>query len=353
MQTTIVPGVSSWSQWQPDRNLFFNSWFVERTAGNFVVDPLEPDDAVLSHINAKGLAAVVLTNRDHERGAKTFADRFHVPVIAPARDAAEIGVPVDRTYDDGDDVFGWRAVRFDGMKSPGESALFRSSDRAAITGDAFWGVPAGALTLMADEKLANPEQAALTTRKLLGLNVQHLLVGDGTPIFERAWEALVAMLEARSGLLFRRVNLAELAYIARKIPEGFARARAEISWFLGVRKLGYAATRLEPGETSAPFHGHTCEEELLLVVAGTPTVRTPAGRFPLRPGDLVALPVGPVGAHRLYNESAKACTVVFFANVADGDGAFYPDSKKVIVDRYGLSKTVADHPELDYFDGES
>jgi hypothetical protein len=25
----------------------------------------------------------------------------------------------------------------------------------------------------------------------------------------------------------------------------------------------------------------------------------------------------------------------------------------VIVDRYGLSKTVADHPELDYFDGES
>ncbi len=292
MQTTIVPGVSSWSQWQPDRNLFFNSWFIERTAGNIVVDPLEPDDAVLAHVNAKGLVAVVLTNRDHERAAKTFAERFHVPVVAPARDAAEIGVKVDRTYDDGDDVFGWRAVRFDGMKSPGESALFRAADRAAISGDAFWGVPAGALTLMADEKLTNPEQAALTTRKLLALNVQHLLVGDGTPVFHRAWEALVAMLEARSGLLFRRINLDELEYIARKVPEGFGRSRAEISWFLGVRKLGYAAVQLAPGETSAPFHGHTVEEELLLVVDGTPTVRTTAGHFTLRAGIWSRFPTG-------------------------------------------------------------
>ncbi len=43
---------------------------------------------------------------------------------------------------------------------------------------------------------------------------------------------------------------------------------------------------------------------------------------------------------------------MFFANTAEGDGAFYPDSKKLIVDRYGLSKMVRDHPELDYFDGE-
>jgi len=353
MQKTIVAGVSTWSRWQPDRNLFFNSWFVEEPSGNIVIDPLEPDEDVLAHVAERGLAAVVLTNRDHERAAGAFAERFGVPVVAPARDAAEIGVRAARTFEDGDDVFGWRAVRFDGMKSPGESALFRASDRAAITGDAFWGVPAGALTLMADDKLADPLQAALTTRKLLALNVQHLLVGDGAPIFHHAWEALVAMLEARSGLLFRRVNVDELEFIARKVPAGFARERAEISWFLGVRKLGYAATRLQPGETSGPFHGHTSEEELLLVVDGEPTLRTPAGRFRLRAGDLVALPVGSAGAHRLYNESTKPATIVFFANVADGDGAFYPDSKKLLVDRYGRSLMVRDNPELEYFEGET
>lgn len=352
MQKTIVSGVACWSRWQPDRNLYFNAWFVEGSGGNIVVDPLDMDDAVQAYVAERGLAAVVVTNRDHERSAAAFAERFKVPVCAPQADAPEMTVKVDRPYDDGDDVFGWRAVRFDGMKSAGESALFRASDRTAITGDAFWGAPAGALTLMADDKLANPEKAALSTRRLLALNVRHLLVGDGAPVFDRAWEALVAMLEARSGLLFRRVNVDELEWIARKVPAPFAAGRAEISWFLGVRKLGYAATRLEPGQTSSPFHGHTCEEELLLVVDGEPSVRMPSGKFKLRKGDLVALPVGPVGAHRLYNETAQPATVLFFANVAEGDGAFYPDTKKVLADRYGLSLLVRDNPELGYFEGE-
>lgn len=353
MQATIVAGVALWSRWQPDRNLFFNAWFVESPAGNFVVDPLEPDEAELAHVAARGLAAVVVTNRDHERAAATFAARFGVPVIAPTADAAEFTVPVARTVDDGDDVFGWRVVRFAGMKTAGEFALFRPSDRAAISGDAFWGVPAGALTLMPDDKLRDPAAAALSARKLLGLNVRHLLVGDGAPVYDRAFDALVGMLDARSDVLFRRVNLDELGYVLRETPPKFGRARAEISWFLGVRKLGYAATRLEPGETSAPYHGHTCEEELVLVVDGEPTLRVPAGRFRLRPGDLVAFPTGPSGVHRLYNESQAPCTVVFFSNVAEGDSGFYPDSNKMIVDRYGLTRMVRDNPILDYFDGET
>ena len=353
MQPTIVPGVSCWSQWQPDRNLFFNSWFVRRVAGNFVVDPLA-DDAALEYIAANGgIVGVVLTNRDHERAAHTFSDRFHAPVVAPARDASEIGVRVDRAYEDGDEIFGWRAVNLDGMKSAGESALFRASDRTAITGDAFWGAPAGSLTLMADDKLLDPERAVLSTRRLLALNVQHLLVGDGAPVFHRAWETLVAMLEARTGVLFRRVNLDELEYDVRKVPDGVGKERAEISWFLGVRRLGYAAARLEPGEHSPTLHGHSLEEELVLVVAGTPTIQTPQGFFVLRPGDLVALPVGAAGAHKFFNESTEPCMWVVFANVAEGDSAFYPDSHKLLVDRYGINKMVRDNPELGYFDGES
>jgi uncharacterized cupin superfamily protein len=353
MQQTIVPGVATWSRWQPDRNLFFNSWFVEGAAGNFVVDPLDADDAVLAHIAGRGLAAVVLTNRDHERAAGALSARFGVPVWAPARDAGEITVGVDKRFDDGDDVFGWRAVRFAGMKTAGESALFRASDRTAITGDAFWGAPAGALTLMADDKLADPHAAALSTRRLLALNVQHLLVGDGAPVFHRAWEALVAMLEARSGVLFRRVNVDELEYEERKVPAGVGKMRAEISWFLGVRRLGYAAARLEPGEHSPTLHGHSLEEELVYVVSGTPTIQTPGGRFVLRPGDLVALPTGPAGAHKFFNESTAPCTWIVFANVAEGDSAFYPDSRKLLVDRYGINKMVRDNPELGYYDGES
>lgn len=352
MEATIVPGVSTWSRWQPERKLYFNAWFVESEAGNFVVDPLEPNDEEHTHIMRHGLAAVVVTNRDHERAAELVSERYGVPVIAPKLDAPEMSCDVARTIDDGDVVFGWRVVRFDGMKSRGESALFRAGDRTAITGDAFWGVPSGALTLMADDKLADPLEAALSTRRLLALDVQHLLVGDGTPVYHRAWDALVAMLEARAGVLFRRINVDELEYDRRSVPPGFAGERAEVSWFLGVRRIGYAALRLGPGETSAPYHGHTLEEELCFVIDGAPTIRTPAGRHRLRPGDIVALPVGPSGAHRLYNESEHPCTVLLFANVADGDGAFYPDSRKIAFNRYHERLLLRDNPVLDYYDGE-
>ena len=37
-------GFAMWSVWQPDRNLFFNSYFLERADGNLAVDPLPLSD---------------------------------------------------------------------------------------------------------------------------------------------------------------------------------------------------------------------------------------------------------------------------------------------------------------------
>jgi hypothetical protein len=85
-------------------------------------------------------------------------------------------------------------------------------DGVAITGDALWGVPAGALRLMPDEKLADPARAALSIRRLLEANVRHLLVGDGMPVFHGAFDALATMLDARRETLVRRANVAELTF---------------------------------------------------------------------------------------------------------------------------------------------
>ena len=46
MQRTMVDSVRMWSAWQPDRNLFFNSFFVETAEGNCAVDPLPLDRCV-------------------------------------------------------------------------------------------------------------------------------------------------------------------------------------------------------------------------------------------------------------------------------------------------------------------
>ena len=298
MQPTILPGVATWSRWQADRAMFFNAWFVAGEGGNFVVDPLEPDADDLAYVDERGLAAVVITNRDHERAAALFAQRYGVPVIASSPDADEMSVTVDRTVMDGDTLFGWRVVGLEGYKPPGEFALVHRATRSAITGDAFWGVPAGAVRLMPDEKLEDPARAALSIRALLALGVRHLLVGDGMPVFHHGWDALAEMLDARGGVLTRRVNLDELAFESDDAPAPYTGAAAEVGRLLGATRLGYALGVLEPGEVYCPNHWHTQEEEAFVVWSGTPTVRTPQGTFELRPGDVIAFPTGARGAHR-------------------------------------------------------
>ena len=350
MQATIVPGVATWSRWQADRSMFFNSWFVEGDGGNMVVDPLAPDADDLAFIDARGLAAVVVTNRDHERAAATFAQRFTVPVIAALPDAREMSVPVARTVLHGEMLFGWRVIGFDGFKTPGEFALFHRASRSAITGDAFWGVPAGAVRLMPDEKLEDPARAALSSRQLLAVGVKHLLVGDGMPIFHTAWDALVTMLDARGGVLTRRVNLDELQFVTDATPPPYTGAAAEVGRLIGARRLGYALGVLERGEVYCPNHWHTQEEEAFVVWSGTPTLRTPQGAFVLRAGDIVAFPTGEAGAHRLSNEGETAALILMFANTDAGDVCHYPDSRKLLVEVTGAM--VRSEPHLDYFEGE-
>jgi uncharacterized cupin superfamily protein len=350
MQATIAPGVATWSRWQADRAMFFNAWFVEGHGGNMVVDPLEPDAGDLAYVDERGLAAVVVTNRDHERAAAFFARKYRVPVLAALPDAQEMSVAVERTVAHGEELFGWRVIGLDGFKTPGEFALFHRATYSAITGDALWGVPAGAVRLMPDEKLEDPARAALSARTLLALGVRHLLVGDGMPVFHRGWDALSEMLDARSNVLTRRVNLDELVFLRDDAPPPYTGAAAEVGRLIGARRLGYALGVLERGEVYCPPHWHTQEEEAFVVWSGTPTLRTPQGTFALRAGDVVAFPIGERGAHRLSNESAEPCSLLLFANIDGGDVCYYPDSSKVLVEANGT--LVRSEPQLDYFDGE-
>lgn len=353
MQPTMLPGVSLWSRWQPDRALFFNAWYVHGEAGAMLVDPLDPDAGVLAAIDARSVDAIVITNRDHERAAAFYAERYRAPVIAAAPDADELSVSVARRVAAGDEVCGWRVVPLAGLKTAGEFALFDPATKAAIVGDAVWGAPAGALRLMPDEKLADPAQAALSLRRLLSLDVRHLLTGDGTPIFECAAGALQAALDARPGIAVRRINLDDLAYRRYAGPGPYQCDDAEIGFWIGARSLGYRVARLAPGEAFCPYHWHTIEEELFVVWDGTPTLRTPSGTFTLRRGDFIAFPTGAHGAHRLHNDGPGTAVVVMISNTGTGSEAcFYPDSRKVLVELGDDRTLVRSEPALDYYDGE-
>jgi uncharacterized cupin superfamily protein len=94
-----------------------------------------------------------------------------------------------------------------------------------------------------------------------------------------------------------------------------------VGWGCTVYELG-------PGEESR-YHWHVGEEELLLVLAGTPTLRTPAGESTLRPWDLTAFPRGEAGAHQLRNDTDEPVRAAFFSTVSDPEVIGYPDEGRI------------------------
>lgn len=354
LQRTSLEGISMWSRWQPDRAVFFNSFFV-RGRENVLVDPLALEDRDADAIRAEGgVAWIVITTRDHEREAAAAAKTFGARIAAPEADIPEMSVHVDRPLTDGDSVGRGKVVALDGMKSPGEFALYLADCAAVIVGDALWGDPPGSLRMVPDEKLADPQRAALSLRRIWALEPKHILVGDGACIYGNATDAIGAYLQSRPDVLVNKINADELVWTERPGPGRLTRRQAEIGLLIGARKLGYQLFAIEPGCIATPLHAHTCEEELYYVIEGAATLRLPRGEFGVRRGDFIAFPAGDQSAHSLINDSMERCVVLALSNLDPGDSALYPESQKMMVARGVLPRhIVRSGPLLDYYDGES
>jgi len=117
---------------------------------------------------------------------------------------------------------------------------------------------------------------------------------------------------------------------------------------LGAEVLGCSLYDLPPGEQLWPYHYHLGNEEWAVVVAGSPTVRTPGGERELRAGDLVAFPEGETGAHTFLNRSGAGARVAMFSTLNRPTLPVYPDSEKIGANRRYFRLADA----VDYWDGE-
>jgi len=353
MQPLSIPGFFVYSVWQSDRNVFFNSHFVKRDAGNVLIDPLVmPDDDVAAISGMGGVALVIVTNRDHERKSRDLAARFGAKIAASEGDAPLLSGPVDRVLRDGEEAFdGALVIALRGLKSPGEIALSLPAHKAALVGDALWGDPAGAVRLLPDSKLLDPKAAVLSLRRLWALRLETLLVGDGASIFGGADKVIGDYLQSRADVYVNRINLDEIEPVSFNQHGGTYAARVfEVGFPIGARRLGYQFVTLEPGKSFCPLHSHEMEEEMFLVWEGQPTIRTPRGDFVCRRGDVIAFPIGDVGAHKLMNLSDAPATIFLLGTEERNETAYYPDSNKVLVRSRRIRLRAT--PTLDYYDGE-
>jgi uncharacterized cupin superfamily protein len=156
--------------------------------------------------------------------------------------------------------------------------------------------------------------------------------------------------------MLRRVNLNTVeAEYDDSDPDGYRAGLARFGKHLGAVMLGGSVYELPPGQSNCPYHYEYGNEEWLIVLQGTLTLRHPEGEDELEPGEVVCFPVGPDGAHKLTNKSGQMVRVLMLSTLVEPAVAVYPDSDKIGVwpdpDRRDHI-LVRRESGVDYWDGE-
>jgi uncharacterized cupin superfamily protein len=88
--------------------------------------------------------------------------------------------------------------------------------------------------------------------------------------------------------------------------------------------MGASLYELDPGNFVV-YHYHHGSEELLIVLRGRPTLRTPDGERELAEGEAVHFPVGPAGLHALENRTGDPVRFVMVSTLVTPEVVEYPD----------------------------
>jgi uncharacterized cupin superfamily protein len=115
-------------------------------------------------------------------------------------------------------------------------------------------------------------------------------------------------------------------------PDRFpGRHLAPVGAQAGARELAANVYELDPGAVGSPLHAHHANEELLLVLAGTPSLRGPDGTQLLAAGAVVAFPRGRRGSHSLVNRSDAPVRYLVVSTTNRPDIVEYPDTGATLV----------------------
>jgi uncharacterized cupin superfamily protein len=141
--------------------------------------------------------------------------------------------------------------------------------------------------------------------------------------------------------------------------EGFRCSRARLGRQAGSERLGASLYELPPGQTPWPYHFHLANEELMIVMSGEPSLRTPSGWRLLSEGEVVSFPAGEEGAHQVVNRSSAAVRVLIISEMNAPEVGLYPDSGKVGAFEVppgraddGLELFLPAEAAVDYWEGE-
>ena len=124
-------------------------------------------------------------------------------------------------------------------------------------------------------------------------------------------------------------NIKHANFEDRDAPAGFRARRARIGYELGSELVGASLWQLPSGEAAYPYHFHYADEEIVIVLEGRPSLRTPQGTRTMQEGETVRFAVGEQGAHQILNPTDKPVTFLAISSHGRPDIVVYPDSGKI------------------------
>jgi glyoxylase-like metal-dependent hydrolase (beta-lactamase superfamily II) len=187
----VVPGCYLWQAYSPEAKVELTSHALVSGKDIFLVDPIGLTKKAFAELEAipGNIAAVLLTNGNHERDAVALRDRYHVPIYAHPAAGSE---------------FEFETVDISALSSeleiiplrgagPGEVGIYDRQKRLLILGDIvinlssydFAPLPAKYAT---DVKEMQRSLAALKT-----LDVSTICFAHGLPVTTRAAERLASL----------------------------------------------------------------------------------------------------------------------------------------------------------------
>jgi uncharacterized cupin superfamily protein len=132
--------------------------------------------------------------------------------------------------------------------------------------------------------------------------------------------------------------------------ESYRWSEKNISDVFGAKNLGFHLEIMAPKTFSCPYHFHTKEEEMMIVIEGEAIVRKNGQFRKVKSGDLVYYETGEQSAHNLYNHTDKPFKYFVLSTKSPDEICYYPDSKKMLsrLDR----KITQNGAVVDYFKDE-
>ena len=205
--TEVLKDVWRWTWFSEDKGMNFNGYAVNLGSEWGLIDPPYANEKTWKEISDLGKPTfILLTNKDHERASDELRQFFKIPIYVHEADAPLLNDPADHTFKEGQKLFHCLdVIRFHHLKSPGECAFLWKTKRILFVGDVVTGHPKGSIGLV--KKHEGEPLVLEDLQKLLSLDFDILLMGDGEPFVQGGKKAVQHFLSGDAQQRYKRATI--------------------------------------------------------------------------------------------------------------------------------------------------